>query len=56
MTKVFSIRGSNGAGKTWVARRIMDRAEPTFKKKMTLDNGVLINIYKDFVILFHIID
>ena len=51
MTKVFSIRGSNGAGKTWVARRIMDRAEPDFKKKMTLDNGVLINIYKDFVIL-----
>jgi hypothetical protein len=49
--KVISIRGSNGAGKTWVARKVMDRAEHDFRKKMTLDNGVLINIYKDFVIL-----
>ena len=49
--KVISIRGSNGAGKTWVARKVMDRAEHDFRKKMTLGNGVLINIYKDFVIL-----
>lgn len=48
---VISIRGSNGAGKTWVARRVMDRAEGDFKKKITLANGVLINVYKDFVIL-----
>lgn len=51
MTKVISIRGSNGAGKTWVARRVMDRAEGDFKKKITLDNGVLVNVYKNFVIL-----
>jgi hypothetical protein len=29
----------------------MDRAEGDFKKKVTLANGVLINVYKDFVIL-----
>jgi hypothetical protein len=48
---VISIRGSNGAGKTWVARRIMEHADQDFRKKMTLDNGVLINIYRNFVIL-----
>jgi hypothetical protein len=51
MNKVLSIRGSNGAGKTWVARRIMDRAEADFKKKVTLDNGVFVNVYNKFVIL-----
>lgn len=49
--KVISIRGSNGAGKTWVARKVMDRAEGDFKKKLKLGNGVLINVYKSFVIL-----
>lgn len=48
---VISIRGTNGAGKTWVARRIMERADADFRKKMTLGNGVLINVYKTFVIL-----
>jgi hypothetical protein len=48
---VISIRGSNGAGKTWVARKGMDRAEGTFKKKVNATNGVLVNVYKDFVIL-----
>jgi len=48
---VISVRGSNGAGKTWVARKVMDRAEDDFKKKITLDNGVLVNVYKNFVIL-----
>jgi hypothetical protein len=51
MNKVISIRGSNGAGKTWVARQVMSRAEDDFKKKVTLDNGVLVNVYKNFVIL-----
>lgn len=46
---VISIRGSNGAGKTWVARKVMDRA--VFKKKITLDNGVLVNVFDKFVIL-----
>lgn len=48
---VISIRGSNGAGKTWVARKVMDRAEQDFKKKVNATNGVLINVYKNFVIL-----
>lgn len=51
MTTVISIRGSNGAGKTWVARRVMDRAEPDFVKKVTLSNGVLVNVYRNFVII-----
>ena len=48
---VISIRGSNGAGKTWVARKVMDRAEQDFKKKVNASNGVLVNVYKNFVIL-----
>ena len=48
---VISIRGSNGAGKTWVARKVMDRAEGDFMKKVTLKNGVLVNVYKNFVII-----
>ena len=51
MTTVISIRGSNGAGKTWVARKVMDRAEPDFVKKVTLSNGVLVNVYRNFVII-----
>jgi hypothetical protein len=51
MHTVISIRGSNGAGKTWVARRVMERADPDFVKKVTLSNGVLVNVYKNFVIL-----
>tara|TARA_R110000868_G_scaffold114309_4_gene306313 strand:- start:8239 stop:8799 length:561 start_codon:yes stop_codon:yes gene_type:complete len=48
---VISIRGSNGAGKTWVARKVMDRAEQDFVKKVNLSNGVLINVYTKFVII-----
>lgn len=51
MHTVISIRGTNGAGKTWVARQVMQRADPDFVKKATLANGVLVNVYRNFVIL-----
>lgn len=50
MRKVVGIRGSNGSGKSWVMRRIMDAAESTFKLKHKLSNGVLVNVYEKVVI------
>jgi hypothetical protein len=49
--KVIGIRGTNGSGKTWVARKIMEHADAGFKTKYKLDNGVLVNVYDKFVIL-----
>jgi len=51
MTTVISIRGSNGAGKTWVAKRVMEHAAEDFIKTATATNGVLLNVYKTFVTL-----
>jgi hypothetical protein len=51
MTTVISIRGSNGAGKTWVAKRVMEHAAQDFVKTATATNGVLLNVYKTFVTL-----
>jgi hypothetical protein len=48
---VISIRGSNGAGKTWVAKRIMEHAAQDFIKIGEASNGVLLNIFKTFVAL-----
>lgn len=50
MTKVIAIRGTNGSGKTYVARKIMDAAEADFKTKFKLENGVIVNVFKNFVI------
>ena len=49
--KVIGIRGTNGAGKSWVARQVMSHAEPGFKTKHKLSNGVLLNVYDKFVII-----
>ena len=49
--KVISIRGSNGAGKTWVARQVMQATDGEFVKKAKLSNGVLVNVYKRYVII-----
>jgi len=51
MSKVICIRGTNGSGKSWVARKIMETADADFVKKATLSNGVLVNVYKTFVVL-----
>lgn len=49
--KVIGVRGTNGSGKSWVARKIMERADDDFIKKHKLSNGVLINVYKSFVVI-----
>jgi len=51
MSVVIAIRGSNGAGKTTVARRVMDATEKDFVKKVKASNGVLLNVYKKYVII-----
>ena len=49
--KVIGIRGTNGSGKSWVARKIMEFAEEGFKTKHKLDsNKVLVNVFDKFVI------
>lgn len=49
--KVIGIRGTNGSGKTWVARKIMEAAEEGFKTKYKLEsNKVLVNVFDKFVI------
>jgi hypothetical protein len=49
--KVIGIRGTNGSGKTYVARKVMEFAEEGFKTKYKLSNGVLVNVFDKFVIL-----
>ena len=50
--KVIGVRGTNGSGKSWVARKIMEFAEEGFKTKHKLDsNKVLVNVFDKFVIL-----
>lgn len=49
--KVIGIRGTNGSGKTHVARKVMEFADSGFKTKYKLDNGVLVNVFSNFVIL-----
>jgi len=51
MHNVISIRGSNGAGKTWVAKRVMEHAAKDFVKIAEASNGVLLNVFTTFVAL-----
>jgi len=49
--KVIGVRATNGGGKTHVVREVMRITDPYFQKKMKLSNGVLINVYDNFVVL-----
>lgn len=51
MTTVVGIRATNGGGKTTTARRVMGAAEQDFIKKVKASNGVLLNVYKTFVVI-----
>ena len=50
-TKVITIAGSNGAGKTTVMRKVMERMDDDFKVKHTLACGVLVNVFKRAVVI-----
>lgn len=49
--KVIGIRATNGGGKTYVAREVMRRTDAYFQKKYKLSNGVLVNVYDNYVTL-----
>ena len=51
MNKVFSIRGTNGSGKTYTARKVMEACESGFKVNTEMSNGVKVSVYEQFVII-----
>ena len=50
-TKVITISGTNGAGKTTVMRKVMERMDDDFKVKHTLKCGVLVNVFERAVVI-----
>jgi hypothetical protein len=49
--KVIGVRGTNGSGKTYVVRKVMELTDAYFQRKVKLNNGVLINVYDNYVVL-----